>query len=262
MLLAGLAADGPVSVTEPAPSRDHSERMLRRFGVRVTTAERTVRLVPGPLRATSVAVPGDISSAAFLLVAGAIVAEARVTLHRVGVNPTRTGVLDVLEAMGARVATDRLADEGEPTASLTVTSGALRPTEIGGAALIPRLIDEVPVLAVLAAIAPGVTVVRDARELRVKESDRIAAVARELGKMGAAIEERPDGMAIAGGRRLHGARVASGGDHRIAMALAVAALVADGETLVDDVACVATSFPGFADVLNALAGTTIIRMEE
>ena len=137
MLLAGLAADGPVSVTEPAPSRDHSERMLRRFGVRVTTAERTVRLVPGPLRATSVAVPGDISSAAFLLVAGAIVAEARVTLHRVGVNPTRTGVLDVLEAMGARVATDRLADEGEPTASLTVTSGALRPTEIGGAALIP-----------------------------------------------------------------------------------------------------------------------------
>jgi len=262
VLLAGLAADGPVSVTEPAPSRDHSERMLRRFGVRVTTAERTVRLVPGPLRATSVAVPGDISSAAFLLVAGAIVAEARVTLHRVGVNPTRTGVLDVLEAMGARVATDRLADEGEPTASLTVTSGALRPTEIGGAALIPRLIDEVPVLAVLAAIAPGVTVVRDARELRVKESDRIAAVARELGKMGAAIEERPDGMAIAGGRRLHGARVASGGDHRIAMALAVAALVADGETLVDDVACVATSFPGFADVLNALAGTTIIRMEE
>jgi len=262
VLLAGLAADGPVSVTEPAPSRDHSERMLRRFGVRVTTAERTVRLVPGPLRATSVAVPGDISSAAFLLVAGAIVAEARVTLHRVGVNPTRTGVLDVLEAMGARVATDRLADEGEPTASLTVTSGALRPTEIGGAALIPRLIDEVPVLAVLAAIAPGVTVVRDARELRVKESDRIAAVARELGKMGAAIEERPDGMAIAGGRRLHGARVASGGDHRVAMALAVAALVADGETLVDDVACVATSFPGFADVLNALAGTTIIRMEE
>ena len=262
VLLAGLAADGPVSVTEPAPSRDHSERMLRRFGARLTTVERTVRLVPGPLRPTSVVVPGDISSAAFLLVAGAIVAEAQVTLHRVGVNPTRTGVLDVLQAMGARVATDRLADEGEPTASLTVTSGALRPSEIGGAALIPRLIDEVPVLAVLAAVAPGVTVVRDARELRVKESDRIAAVARELGKMGAAIEERPDGMAIAGGRRLHGARVASGGDHRIAMALAVAALVADGETLVDDVACVATSFPGFADLLNALAGTTIIRMEE
>ncbi|HEX9818240.1 MAG TPA: 3-phosphoshikimate 1-carboxyvinyltransferase [Methylomirabilota bacterium] len=261
VLLAGLVADGPVTIIEPAPSRDHSERMLRRFGVRVMSEADMVTLTPGPLRATSVVVPGDISSAAFLLVAGAIVGDAQVTLHRVGVNPTRTGALDVLEAMGARIQATRPADEGEPTASLTVTPGALRATTIGGGALIPRLIDEIPILAVAAAAADGVTVVRDADELRVKESDRIAALARELTRMGAAIEERPDGMAITGGRQLHGAAVSSGGDHRMAMALAVAALIADGQTVIDDVACVATSFPGFADTVNALAGTTAIEVE-
>ncbi len=221
-----------------------------------------VTLTPGPLRATSVVVPGDISSAAFLLVAGAVVGEGRVTLHGVGVNPTRTGALDVLGAMGARIQTTNAADDGEPTASLTVTAGALRATTIGGALLIPRLIDEIPVLAVAAAAAAGVTVVRDASELRVKESDRIAALGRELVKMGAAIEERPDGMSITGGRRLHGAAVSSGGDHRMAMALTVAGLIADGETVIDDVACVATSFPSFADILNALAGTDAVRVED
>jgi 3-phosphoshikimate 1-carboxyvinyltransferase len=227
----------------------------------VTTADRTVTLTPGPLRATSVHVPGDVSSAAFLLVAAAIVGDARVTLHRVGVNPTRTGVLDVLEAMGATLVTSQAADEGEPTASLTATTTALRATTIGGALLIPRLIDEVPVLAVAAAVAEGVTVVRDATELRVKESDRIAAIARQLARMGAVIEERPDGMEITGGRRLRGAAVDSGGDHRMAMALAVAALVAEGETVIDDVACVATSYPSFAATINALAGTTAIETE-
>jgi 3-phosphoshikimate 1-carboxyvinyltransferase len=261
VLLAGLTADGPVTVTEPAPSRDHSERILRRFGARLVTGERTVTLTPGPLRATTVVVPGDISSAAFLLVAAAIVGEARVTLHRVGVNPTRTGILDVLEAMGARVTSGEPADEGEPTASLTVTSGALRAAEIGGARLIPRLIDEVPILAVAAAVAPGVSVVRDATELRVKESDRIAAIARELGKMGARIEERPDGMAITGGTRLRRASVNSGGDHRMAMALAVAGLVAEGETVIDDVECVNTSFPSFTKTINDLAGITAITVE-
>ncbi|HET7340745.1 MAG TPA: 3-phosphoshikimate 1-carboxyvinyltransferase, partial [Methylomirabilota bacterium] len=261
VLLAGLGADGPVTVIEPAPSRDHSERMLRRFGARLATSGRAVTLTPGPLRATSVVVPGDVSSAAFLLIAGAIVADARVTLHQVGVNPTRTGLLDVLAAMGARVQASGQADEGEPTASLTVTAGALRATTIGGA-LIPRLIDEVPVLAVAASVASGVTVVADAAELRVKESDRIAAIGRELGKMGAAIEERPDGMAITGGRRLHGAEVGSGGDHRMAMSLAIAALVADGPTYIDDVACVNTSFPQFAETINALAGRTVITVEQ
>jgi 3-phosphoshikimate 1-carboxyvinyltransferase len=261
VLLAGLGADGPVTVIEPAPSRDHSERILRRFGARVTTAERTVTLTPGPLRATTVVVPGDISSAAFLLVAGAIVGDSRVTLHRVGVNPTRTGILDVLEAMGARITSGTAADEGEPTASLTVTGGALRATEIGGARLIPRLIDEVPILAVAAAVATGVTVVRDATELRVKESDRIAAIGRELGKMGARIEERPDGMAITGGHRLHGAAVTSGGDHRMAMALTVAALIAEGETVIDDVECVNTSFPQFTKTINDFAGIPAITVE-
>ena len=262
VLLAGLGADGPVTVIEPAPSRDHSERILRRFGARVTTDERAVTLTPGPLRATTVTVPGDISSAAFLLVAGLIVGDAQVTLHRVGVNPTRTGVLDVLQAMGARIATTRAADEGEPTASLTAASTALRATEIGGARLIPRLIDEVPILAVAAAVASGVTVVRDATELRVKESDRIAAIGRELGKLGVPIEERPDGMAITGGHRLHGAAVTSGGDHRMAMALTVAALIAEGETVIEDTDCVNTSFPQFTETINALAGRPVITVEE
>jgi 3-phosphoshikimate 1-carboxyvinyltransferase len=235
--------------------------MLRRFGARVATEDRTVTLTPGPLRATSVAVPGDISSAAFLLVAGAVVGEGRVTVHRVGVNPTRTGVLDVLAAMGARIEATNFADEGEPTASLGVTAGALAPTTIGGALLIPRLIDEIPVLAVAAAAAAGVTVIRDAQELRVKESDRIAALGRELVKLGAAVEERADGMTITGGGRLRGAAVSSGGDHRMAMALAVAGLIADGETIIDDVACVATSFPAFADTVNTLAGTAAITVE-
>jgi 3-phosphoshikimate 1-carboxyvinyltransferase len=260
ILLAGLRADGPVSVTEPAASRDHSEVMLRMFGARVDTHERTVTLVPGPLRGAAVQVPGDISSAAFLLVAAAVVRDARVTLRRVGVNPTRTGLLDVLDAMGARVQLADEVTEGEAMASLTVASTALRSTTVGGA-LIPRLIDEVPVLAVAAALAHGTTEIRDAAELRVKESDRIAAIARELGRMGVRVEERPDGMVIAGGQCVTGAHVASGGDHRMAMALAVAGLVADGETVIDDTACVATSFPTFVDTINALAGGPAITVE-
>jgi 3-phosphoshikimate 1-carboxyvinyltransferase len=255
ILLAGLRADGPVTVTEPAPSRDHSEVMLSAFGARVERGERRVTLHPGPLRATAVQVPGDISSAAFLLVAGAIVRDARVTVAGVGVNPTRTGLLDVLTAMGVtvgRTAVDGPA-QGEPIAALSVESAEPVGTVVAGT-LIPRLIDEVPALAVLAAVASGTTEIRDAGELRVKESDRIAAVERELGKMGVRIEERPDGMVIRGGQRFHGAHVASGGDHRMAMALAVAGLVADGETVVEDVACVQTSFPTFVELLNTLAG--------
>ena len=255
ILLAGLRADGPVTVTEPAPSRDHSEVMLGAFGARVERGERRVTLHPGPLRATTVQVPGDISSAAFLLVAGALVRDARLTVAGVGVNPTRTGLLDVLTAMGvtvSRTAVDGPA-EGERLAALSVESAKPVGTTVGGT-LIPRLIDEVPALAVLAAVARGSTEIRDAGELRVKESDRIAAVTRELGKMGVRIEERPDGMVIPGGQRFRGAHVASGGDHRMAMALAVAGLVADGETVVVDVACVQTSFPTFVELVNTLAG--------
>ena len=264
ILLAGLAADGPVTVREPAPSRDHSEVMLGAFGARLERPDaRTVTLHPGPLRAAAVQVPGDISSAAFLLVAGLIVPDSRVTVRCVGVNPTRTGLLDVLAAMRAPLATTPQGPgdaAGEPMAALTVGHAPLAATTIAGP-LIPRLIDEVPALAVLAATARGTTEIRDAAELRVKESDRIAALVRELAKMGVRLDERPDGLAVPGGQRFRAARVASGGDHRMAMALAVAGLVADGETVVEDTACVHTSFPTFVDTLNALAGGPAITVE-
>jgi 3-phosphoshikimate 1-carboxyvinyltransferase len=261
VLLAGLWADGPVTVREPAASRDHSERMLRAFGATVQARELAVTITPGPLRATSVRVPGDISSAAFLLVAGLIAREGRVTIDEVGVNPTRTGIVDALRAMDASLAVVRTtAERLEPSATLRVSPGALRGTTIAGAD-IPRLIDEVPVLTVAALAAEGVTEIRDAAELRVKESDRIAALVRELGKMGAKIEERPDGLVVRGPQRLTGATVTSGGDHRMAMALAVAALGAAGETVIEDVACVETSFPGFAATVNALAGAPALLLE-
>ncbi len=262
ILLAGLGADGPVSVTEPAASRDHSERMLRQFGARVERRGPTVTVWPGPLAATAVAVPGDISSAAFLLVAGAIVPDGQVTVAGVGLNPTRTGLLEVLQAMGARLAIAGSAPgpEQEPAGDVTVAGGALRGATVGGA-LIPRLIDEVPALAVAAALAEGRTEVRDAAELRVKESDRVAALARELARMGARITERPDGLTIEGPCRLRGGEVDSGGDHRMAMALAVAGLVADGPTVVEDAGCIATSFPQFADLVNALAGEPAVSVE-
>jgi 3-phosphoshikimate 1-carboxyvinyltransferase len=262
VLLAGLWADGPVSVREPAASRDHTERMLRSFGVRVESDHLRVTVTPGPLRATGIRVPGDISSAAFLLVAGLLVREGSVQLDEVGVNPTRTGIIDVLRAMGAhlRLGTPTGGGDTEPAATLQVRSSGLRGTTIEGAT-IPRLIDEVPILAVAALAADGITEVRDAAELRVKESDRIAAIARELGKMGARIQERPDGLVIRGPQRLSGATVASGGDHRMAMALAVAGLVADGETLIEDVGCIETSFPGFAQTINGLAGSEVLVVE-
>ncbi len=260
LLLAGLWADGPVTVEEPALSRDHTERMLRGFGARLEIEQRRVTITPGvELRGQPVAVPGDISSAAFFLVAGSIVREARLTIGNVGVNPTRAGVLDALGAMGARLSLTPLGTahgEGgpaEPAADLTLAAAALRAGEVGGE-LIPRLIDEVPVLAVAASAAAGVTRIRDAAELRVKESDRIHAIATELGRMGADIVELPDGLEIRGGKRLRGATVQSAGDHRVAMALIVAGLVADAPTVVEDTGCIATSFPGFVQALNGLAG--------
>jgi len=255
LLLAGLWADGPVSVTEPAQSRDHTERMLAGFGARLSVDGRTVTITPGrELRGQAVAVPGDISSAAFLLVAGALVADGRVTVARVGVNPTRAGLLDVLASMGARVERGgESSAAGEPVADLTTSSTALRGTLIGGE-LIPRLIDEAPIVAVAACAAAGRTRITDAAELRVKESDRIGAIAAELGRMGARVAERPDGFDIEGGARLRGATVGSGGDHRMAMALVVAGLIAEGETIVEDTACINTSYPGFVAAINALAG--------
>jgi len=255
VLLAGLFAEGETAVTEPSLSRDHTERMLAGFGAPITRAGLTVRL-PGraALTATAVAVPGDISSAAFFLVAAAIVPGSSLTVRGVGLNPTRTGMLDVLRAMGAAVEIAPGPDAGgEPAGDVTVRAAPLRGTVIGGD-LIPRLIDELPVLAVAASVAEGETVIRDAAELRVKESDRIAALARELAAIGARIEAQPDGLAIQGVPRLRGGRAASGGDHRMAMALAVAGLRAAGPVTVDDTDCIRTSFPEFEATLRGLTG--------
>jgi 3-phosphoshikimate 1-carboxyvinyltransferase len=254
ILLAGLQAWGETSVTEPALSRDHTERMLAAFGVPVRR-EGTRVSVPGRarLRATSVVVPGDVSSAAFFLGAVAARPGHEVTLHGVGINPTRTGILEAFEAMGARVqvAHPRI-EAGEPVGDLSVRGAVLRGTRIT-ARQIPGLIDEIPILAVAAALAEGETVIEGAGELRVKEVDRLAALAGELAKLGVDIREEGDGLRIRGGRPLRGATVSSRGDHRMAMSLAIAALAAEGETAVQDIACAETSFPGFADRLRRVA---------
>ncbi len=254
VLLAGLRAKGTTTVIEPHPSRDHTERMLRGFGVEVEIEASGAGVRGGQqLIATDVEVPGDISSAAFFLVAGALRPEWDVTVRGVGINPTRTGILDVLEEMGARLELiDERESSGEPLADVRARGGELRGTEIGGA-LIPRLVDELPIIALLATQAQGKTIVRDAAELRVKESDRIAVLVRELRKLGARIEEREDGFEIEGPCELIGARVQSPpGDHRIAMTLAVAGLIASGETVVENAAAVASSFPEFAKTLESL----------
>ncbi len=259
ILLAGLRADGATSVTEPSLSRDHTERMLRYFGVALESHSKEgaaiarLSATPRRLRARPLAIPGDLSSAAFLLGAALLVPGSEITVQGVGLNPTRAGVLDVLLQMGAAV--EATADGGEsvePEGALTARSSSLRGTRICGA-LSVRSIDELPLLATLAAFADGQTVVTDASELRVKESDRVAATARMLRAFGAEIDERPDGWVIAGrGVGLHAATVQSEGDHRIAMSAAIAALAIDGETTIVDAANVATSFPSFVALLRQL----------
>ncbi|OAT86546.1 3-phosphoshikimate 1-carboxyvinyltransferase [Desulfotomaculum copahuensis] len=253
VLLAGLLADGETSVTEPVRSRDHTERMLHYFGARLTVDGLTVRLAGGQkLTAQPVPVPGDISSAAFLLVAASLLPGSDLTIANVGVNPTRDGILDVLGRMGADITPcNRRTAAGEPVADIRVRAAALHGVSVGGA-LIPRLIDEIPVLAVAGALATGETVIRDAAELKVKESNRIATMVAELGKMGAEIAELPDGLVVRGGRPLRGALCDSHGDHRVAMACAVAGLTARGATTVRDAACVDVSFPGFTGILASL----------
>lgn len=264
ILLAGLQATGETSVTEPMLSRDHTERMLTAFGVPVRREGTTVS-IPGEarLQATNLAVPGDLSSAAFFLIAAAASPGSELLIRDAGVNPTRTGALEVLEVMGGRIARERERTEGgEPVADLRVRGARLRGTQVG-TELIPRLLDEIPALAVAATLAEGETVVSGAAELRVKEVDRLSAVAEELGRLGGQVAEEREALRIVGGRRLRGAVVRSRGDHRMAMALAVAGLFADGETRVQDVACVATSFPRFAELLAEVApGCGIQEIEE
>jgi 3-phosphoshikimate 1-carboxyvinyltransferase len=246
ILLAGLLIDGETSVTEPTRSRDHSERMLAAFGARVTQAGNTATVHgSAQLIGQRVIVPGDISSAAFWLVAASIVPDSELCLLNVGLNPTRTGVLDVLLEMGADIVIENQRETcGEIVGDLRVRSATLKGCTIGGD-LIPRLVDEIPILAVAACAAQGKTVIRDAAELRVKESDRLAVVACELGKLGAAIEEFPDGLVILGEQSLQGAEVQSYGDHRIAMSLAIAGLIARGTTTIAEPTCATVSYPNF-----------------
>jgi len=254
ILLAGLSADGETVVAEPAQSRDHTERMLRRMGADLTIDGLTVSIRPSRLRGGEVDVPGDISSAAFFLCGAAALPGSSVTARGLGTNPTRTGLLDVLRAMGAgvEVANER-ESAGEPRADVTVRGGDLLATTIEGA-LVPRLIDELPVLMVLATQARGRTLIRDAKELRVKESDRLAVMGEVLAAAGARIELFDDGCAIEGPTPLRGTSVRTRMDHRVAMSMAVAQLLTGGEAvLLDDVACVDTSFPSFFSILDHLS---------
>jgi 3-phosphoshikimate 1-carboxyvinyltransferase len=261
VLLAGLAADGPTTVVEPSPSRDHTERMLRMCGVEVSVGAGRITMTPAPLQPFGMRVPGDLSSAAFFLALAAGRRGWRVTCPNVTLNPGRTGILDALEAMGARieVAEEEPAGGVEPVGTVTVVGGELQATVIDGE-LVPRCIDEIPVLAVLATQAHGTTRIRDAAELRIKESDRIAAVAEGLRALGADCEELPDGLVITGPTRLQPAAVDSLGDHRLAMAWGVAgtlAIAGAGVTVIDGAEAVSVSYPTFFDDLAQLTTGTL-----
>ena len=257
ILLAGLFACGNTVLHQPIPSRDHTERMLKWMGASLESQGNSISLLPlsSPLVSVNLRVPGDISSAAYFLVAGAIHSNARIVIRDCGINPTRTGIIDVLIDMGAKlkIYNERL-EGGEPLADIVVESSELKGIEVGGD-IIPRLIDEIPVLAVAGCVAKGKTVIKDAGELRVKESDRIATVSSELSRLGAKIEPLPDGMVIYGGRLLSGTEVDSHFDHRLAMSLAVAGLVAEGETTINHAQVAQVSYPAFwqtlQQVLNA-----------
>ncbi len=252
LLLAGLFADGETVLTQPALSRDHTELMFRAMGAEVIEDGLSVSVKPARLRAVDVSVPADISSAAYWLVAAVCHPDAELTVMGVGTNPTRTGILDVLQAMGAdlSVVNERI-EGGEQVADLVARSSKLHATEIAGD-LIPRLVDEVPVLALAACFAEGTTVIRDASELRVKESDRLQATCKELNRMGAAVEELDDGLRITGGHALTGAACRSYADHRIAMTLGIAGLLAAGETTIAAAETASISYPSFWDDLAGL----------
>jgi 3-phosphoshikimate 1-carboxyvinyltransferase len=252
ILLAGLFTEGTTTVEQPAPSRDHTERMMASFGIRLQHDGLTVSLKGGQTpKACDFIVPGDISSAAFWLVAAAALPGAKLVIQNVGLNPTRTAIVTVLARMGATIRETIHSDHGEPIGDLEITGAPLQGTNLLEEE-IPNLIDEIPVLAVAASLASGRTIIRKARELRVKETDRIATVVNNLRAMGGVIDEFDDGMEIEGGHPLHGATLDSFGDHRIAMAFAIAGLFASGETVIQNTDCVNTSYPGFLHHLTAI----------
>ena len=255
ILLAGLTADSATVIHQPALSRDHTERMVSAMGATVEEEGMDLSIRPGTLMAVDIAVPGDISSAAFWIVAGLCHSDSRVLVRGVGLNPSRTGIIDALQAMGAGSSLQLLDERnegGEPVADVLVTPAALTGAEIGGD-MIPRILDEVPILAVAACFASGETVIRDAAELRVKESDRIATTVGELSRLGADIQALEDGMVIRGTGRLKGSSCQSHGDHRLAMAMAVCGLLAEGDTTVHGATDASVSYPTFWDDLDFLA---------
>ena len=256
ILLAGLQTQGSTTIREAVRTRDHSELALRAFGAHVTRTIDSVSITgPQRLHAIDAAVPGDISSAAFFLCAAALFPESNLVFDQLGLNPTRAGLLDVLTALGAQIAVLNLEEQNAElvgTVRVSAPPEGLRSTSIAGA-LAAQLIDELPVLAAIGPYTSGGIRIRDARELRVKESDRIALVARNLRAMGAEVEEFEDGLDVPGGQTLHGATIDSGGDHRIAMAFSVAALRAEGDTLIQGAESAAISFPEFFDLLNLVA---------
>lgn len=253
ILLAGLYADGETKVTEPYISRNHTEIMLGHFGASVHTEGTTACIAPASeLYGREITVPGDISSAAFFLAAGILVPNSEILIRNVGVNPTRDGILKVCQSMGAKLSLlNESSESGEATADILVKSGSLHGTEIGGA-IIPTLIDELPIIAAMACLAEGETVIKDAAELKVKESNRIQVMVQNLSAMGADVTETEDGMIIRGGRPLHGALIDSKLDHRIAMTFAVLGLCADGETEITGAECVNISYPDFYNDLERL----------
>jgi len=256
ILLAGLYADGPIVIREPGPARDHTERMLAAMGADIGVDGATITLRGDTkLSSLDIVVPGDVSSAAYFIAAACLAPGSEVAVEGVGVNPTRTGFLDALRKMGADILVDNQQEiSGEPVTDVVVRAGELRGIEVRGDQL-PRMIDEFPILAMVASQAQGTTVVSDAAELRVKETDRIANVTVELRKLGLRIEERPDGFVVEGPTRLAGAQVNSHGDHRLAMSLAIAGLLAEGETTIGGAECIVDSFPGFEETLRALSSS-------
>lgn len=253
ILLAALNANGETVVEEIETSRDHTEKMLEHFGANITVDNKTIRLLGGQkLNGTAVVVPGDISSAAFFLVAGAIVPSSKLTLTNVGLNPTRTGIMDVLQAMGASFTVNDAANSShEEMGTIVIESSSLVGTEIGGE-LIPRLIDEIPIIALLATQANGKTVIKNAEELKVKETNRIDAVVNELKKLGANITATDDGMIIDGPTTLHGGDILTYGDHRIGMMAAVASLITTEPVTIDNAGCIAVSYPAFFEDISSV----------
>ena len=251
IIFAALQAQGTSTIIEKEPSRNHTEQMIKQFGGEIEVSGKTIRVTgPQQLTAQEVIVPGDISSAAFFIVAGAILKNSQVVLKNVGINPTRTGILDVLEAMGGTFELSEV-DEANESATITVTSSTLKATTIQGAD-IPRLIDELPIIALLATQAEGTTIIKDAQELKVKETNRIDATCEELQKLGANIEPTDDGMIIHGPVQLHGGKVSSRGDHRIGMMLQIAALLTEKIVELDQAEAVAVSYPQFFEDLASL----------